>query len=111
MTRRVVLRHLEGGDGLRHLDATVDASGDLRIEGQDLGPGVEQIFGSREYEWDWLVKAADVPALVRALGGSDGDDVLDLLERLYAPPEPGGVETFIGTGKPIPAEFWSRIGD
>ena len=111
MTRRVVLRHLEGGDGLRHLEVILEESGDLRIEGQDLGSGVEQIFGSREYEWDWLVKNADVPALVRALGGSEGDDVLQLLERLYAPPEPGMIETFIGTGKAIAAEFWSRIGD
>lgn len=111
MTRRVVLRHSEDAGGLRHLDATVDAAGDLRIEGQDLGPGVERIFGSREYEWDWVVRAADVPALVRALGGSDGDDVLALLERLYAQPDPGTIEAFIGTGKAVPAELWSRIGD
>jgi hypothetical protein len=109
--RRVVLRNTTGPEGLRHLDARVGARGDVVIEGQDLGSGVEEIFGAREYEWTWTVAAADVPALVRALGGDEGDDVLNLLGALYSDPRHPGIEAFVGRGKSVPAEFWSRVGD
>ncbi len=51
------------------------ASGDVRIEGQDLGKMIEVFFGQglTGYEYVLTIKAADVPALIEALGAnSDG---------------------------------------
>jgi hypothetical protein len=59
-----------------HIDVVLTDDGDLVFEGQDLAPPMKDID---EYEYWVKVRAADVPAVVAALGGSPGDDVLDLL--------------------------------
>jgi len=56
-SKRVVLRNTRDADGTRYLEASINAEGDLVIEGQDLGPGVEEIFGIREYEWAWTISS------------------------------------------------------
>ena len=43
----VVLRDTSDASGTRFLEARLDADGTLRIEGQDLGPGVSAVFGPR----------------------------------------------------------------
>lgn len=45
MARTVTLWHQCDELGSRILDATLETNGDLRIDGQDLGNGVEEIFG------------------------------------------------------------------
>jgi hypothetical protein len=67
--------------GDRYLQAALLESGDLVIEGQDLGdelpvPGTS---GVTEYEFAWTIPADQIPRLVELLGGEPGDDVLDLL--------------------------------
>ena len=64
----VVLRRVKDADGSRLLEASLTVDGDLLIEGWDLGDGVERIFGVREYEWAWTIRAANLPALLSALG-------------------------------------------
>jgi hypothetical protein len=59
-----------------HIDVVLTDDGDLVFEGQDLNPPMKDID---EYEYDITVRAADVPVVVAALGGSPGDDVLALL--------------------------------
>ncbi len=59
-----------------HVDVVLTDAGDLVFEGQDLDPPMKDID---EYEYWVTVRAADVPVVVAALGGSPGDDVLDLL--------------------------------
>ncbi len=83
--RRVTLREDVWGPDRRHLWAVVTASGDLVIEGQDLGPEVERLFGEGkiEYEWTVRVRAPDVPGAVVALSGAPGDDVLGLLAMRF----------------------------
>ena len=86
--------------------AGVDGSGILRIEGQSLSTSAESL----EYEWAFRVPADQVPALVGALGGSPGDDVLALLVRhcrAHHPPDFPGLMNRGG----ITFEFWSRRGD
>lgn len=46
----VVLRDMRDARGSRYLGASIKANGDLVIEGQDLGPAVEEFFGVSEYE-------------------------------------------------------------
>jgi hypothetical protein len=49
----VVLRNLEYDRGTRHLSASSDPDGRIRIEGHDLGRGVEDAFGAGLSEYDW----------------------------------------------------------
>jgi hypothetical protein len=56
------------------LAAHIEPGGDLLIEGQDLGPKVEELLGAREYEWTVRVVAADLAALASALGGVPGPE-------------------------------------
>jgi hypothetical protein len=77
--RSVGLRIERRQDG-SHLviDAAVNSSGDLQISGP-----VSAFFGG-EYEWWYTVEADHVPALVTALGGQPGSDILEFLERRYS---------------------------
>lgn len=105
--RRVVLRSQRDADGSRHLEARLTTGGDLVVEGHDLGPGVERAFGAghTEYEWCHTVRAEHVPELVAVLGGAG--DVLALLEARGAE---SLARSLPPTG-PVPAGFWSRVGD
>jgi len=76
--RRISLRRERDVDDQRFLDAWVDASGALHIEGQDLGPSTAPVSDDGEYEW---VPHRGVPALNAGLtagevglliGGLDG---------------------------------------
>jgi hypothetical protein len=108
---RVVLRSTSDASGSRFLEARLDADGTLRIEGQDLGPGVSAVFGPglTEYEWWWRLPADAVPAAVAALGGSPGDDPLLVLRAWFAQHgvDPGSALREAA----LPIAFDSRIGD
>jgi hypothetical protein len=80
----------------------------LLFSGQDLGDRVEAIFGCREYEWDWRVKAADVPLFRAALGGS-GDLLADIALR-FGNEKAAELYEFLQSHQ-IPFEGWSRVGD
>lgn len=72
-TSHVVLRDVKDADGSRLLQASLTSGGDIVIEGRDYGPGVEQVFGVREYEWVWTIQAASVGDLLRVLPAPAGD--------------------------------------
>lgn len=106
-----MLRHLRDAEGVRYLGAEW-RDGAIVIEGQDLGPGVERVFGEglTEYEWAWHVQASAVPALIAALGGTEGDDPLVLLAawcEANGGRDPGSRLREAG----VSVEFWSRVGD
>jgi hypothetical protein len=105
-----VLRDTRDVGGSRHLEVSMLPGGGLSIDGQDLGPGVEAIFGAgcREYEWRWTIDARDVPAAIAALGGVPGDDPLAALARWFDEHEidPGTELRDAG----VPVAFWNRIG-
>lgn len=84
--------------------------GDLLVEGQDLGPGVELFFGAQEYEFARTVRAADVPALRRALHLDDEDDLLAALLERYDGKGTSELEQLIQDAG-VPSQFWSRVGD
>ena len=109
---RVILRHTEGPDGARHLEARREPDGSIVIEGQDLGRGVEGVFGAgtSEYEWTRTIACQSVPAAIHALGGAPGDDLLDLLARWTA--ANGGQDPSVTLDEAsVPMERWSRTGD
>lgn len=114
----VVLRNFQDAHGSRFLEATLEPDGSLLIEGQDLGEGVEAIFGAglREYEWRWRVAPEHVPTLAdRVAAALEAPPDLGILALLFLLYEEGGglgVERFIGPGEDrIAADFWSRVGD
>jgi hypothetical protein len=75
--------HREDGSWL-NIDVSLGLDGPLRIRGQDLGPVTKNISPDGEYEWFDTIAAQDVPAMVVALGGQPGTDVIDLLEQRWS---------------------------
>lgn len=104
----VELRNTSDDDGTRNLHATLDAAGNITLEGRDYGDGVERVLGCREYEWVWTIAADDVPKLLAALGAQD--DVLAALQQRFSGNEAGGIAAFLETNG-IAVQHWSRIGD
>ena len=107
-THHVVLREIEDADGSRHLEASLTPNGDVIIQGRDYGDGVERIFGVREYEWAWTIRAACVPALLRALEATD--DVLSAISAQFSGANAGGLSSFLAANG-IATERWARHGD
>ncbi len=105
----VVLREERFGDDYRYLGARLTEAGILVIEGQDLGPGVEQNFGAGlfEYEWSWTIEGDALGRLRTALGT---DDVLAGLGARFSGGAASGLSAFF-TEQGIDAQFWSRVGD
>lgn len=109
---RVVLRKLRDDRGTRHLSASRNPDGRIRIEGHDLGRGVEDAFGGglSEYEWTWVIEPDSVPAAVAALDGKEGDNPLRVLgawSTAHGGADPGSHLRDAG----VPIAFWNRIGD
>lgn len=103
----VTLRETQDADGVRRLSAKLQ-DGNLVIEGWDHGDGVERIFGYREYEWVWTVKAGDVARLRAALG--DGPDLTGALAARFSGEAAADLGPFLDA-EGIPYEVWSRHGD
>ena len=91
-SRWVTLRDEVSGADERHLRATVTDTGALRIDGQDFGPSTAPVSPDGEYEWVTVVSRDHLPTLIGLLGGSPGEDVLDLLERAWTGPRSYGFE-------------------
>ncbi|MEX2457756.1 MAG: hypothetical protein WD770_02080, partial [Actinomycetota bacterium] len=108
--RKVVLRARHDAKGSRHLEVARAENGDVVFTGQDLGDGVEEIFGEglREYEWELRIRAEHVEAAVAALGGEPGPDILTLIERRGL--DDVHVRRELDAAG-VPVEFWSRLGD
>ena len=106
----VTLRNSHGDLGSRYLGATLRIDGTLTIEGQDLGDGVEEIFGSgsREYEWAWTIQPSNVQTLTNALGVAG--DVLSALHDRFSGDAADGLKPFLDQHQ-IPYDCWTRIGD
>jgi hypothetical protein len=104
--RSVTLRDERDSRDRRHLSARLGDTGDLLVEGQDLGPAAG---GDGEYEWVRTVAAADLPALLRLLGAPPGADVLDVLEARFTGPASYDLERILRESG-IPSSLWSWSG-
>ena len=91
------------------LQAILEDNGDFTIYGCDRGP--KNADGDRiEYIWELTVKALRVPELVRLLGGADGNDLLEIIERDWKPVEGEGLEKKIReNGIPFNLELHSEL--
>ena len=102
--KSIVLRNTNN----RHLEASINAKGDLVIKGQDLGPEVEEFFGYSEYEWAWTISAKDCDRLLAALGGKS--DLLSALGERFSGNRAADLQSFLES-EGIEFEAWGRIGD
>src|SRR3978361_2255072 len=84
--RFVYLRSERDGADSRYLTARRVASGDLWIEGQDLGPATDVVSSDGEYEWVWTVAVDRMPELLGLLGAAPDADVLDELAARWTGP-------------------------
>ena len=50
---KILLKEVRSGDSYERLVACIDESGDLVLEGQDMGPRVEAVWGDTDYEY-WV---------------------------------------------------------
>jgi hypothetical protein len=111
--RIITLRSTNDQDGSRHLSARLNDNGDLIIEGQDLLESeMSKFFGPEitEYEWSWIIYKANISKFVKALGGGQKDDILELLAKRFSAEAAGELQDFLDEHH-IPNEFWSRLGD
>ena len=73
------------------LQAILEDNGDFTIYGCDRGP--KNADGDRfEYIWEFTVNALHVPKIITLLGGTDGDNLLEIIERDWKPVQGEGLE-------------------
>ena len=65
----------------RHVTAKLTDDGNLVISGQDIGPSVERIFGSDEYEYSHTIPAAYIAAFFELLGAIQVTDILGAIDH------------------------------
>ena len=93
--RVVTLRSETRGRDSRSLWARMTDEGDLRIDGQDLGPATAPVSPDGEYEWVQVVRRADLPDLLALLGADPGVDVLEFLEASWSGTESYSLEKLL----------------
>lgn len=105
--RKVSLRNERDGPDSRFLDAWLDDEGNLRLDGQDLGPATAMVSSDGEYEYFKTIAAADLPALLATLGAEPGADVLEELEAHWTGPGSYEFERLLrDSGIPVQLFTW-----
>lgn len=104
----LVLTDVRDDRGTMWRAVTLTEDGGLAILGQDLGQGVEQFWGCREYEFERRLSAAEVTTLRELLTVPAGGDLLAAIGERF--PSTSDLERF-AEDHGIVGEFWSRIGD
>jgi hypothetical protein len=104
--RTVLLRDEHDEDDSRYLTAQLEANGDLRLSGQDLGPGTWMVSSDGEYEWEKVVPAAHIPTLLSLLDAPAGADILDELAARWTGARSYDLERRIRDSD-IPVRLWT----
>jgi len=106
--KEVVLVEERIGADSRTIWASLAENGDLVISGQDIGPGVERVFGSDEYEFSHTVPSDYVLPFLEILGATKVTDVLIAL-RVFGGPRYEEITNALETAQiSMPIRFWSH---
>lgn len=106
--KEVVLLEEQNGADSRSIWASLTENGDLIISGQDIGPGVERVFGSDEYEFSHTIPSDYVLPFLEILGATKVTDVLIAL-RVFGGPRYEEITNALETAKQsMPIRFWSH---
>ena len=93
----------------RHVTAKLTDDGNLVISGQDIGPSVERIFGSDEYEYSHTIPAAYIAAFFELLGAIQVTDILGAIDH-FSRRRYSEIADALERAKAImPIVFWSRF--
>jgi hypothetical protein len=104
----LILTDVRDEDGTMWRAVHLTTGGELIIEGHDLGPGVERVFGCSEYEFERSLSTTETSGLRELLGLSADDDLLAVIgQRFEFTPD---LETFLKEHE-IEGRFSNRIGD
>lgn len=82
--------------------------GSLAVLGHDIGPGVEEFFGCREYEFARTWSTAQTAALRRLLGLPRRGDLLAAVQGRFGSTDE--LSRFV-EAHGITGTFWNRAGD
>lgn len=82
--------------------------GSLAVLGHDIGPGVEEFFGCREYEFARTWSTAQTAALRRLLGLPRRGDLLAAVQGRFGSTDE--LSRFV-EAHGITGTFWNRTGD
>ena len=104
--KEVVLLEERNGADSRSVWASLAENGDLIISGQDIGPGVERVFGSDEYEFSHTVPSDYVLPFLKILGATKVTDVLTAL-RVFGGSRYEEITNALETAQiSMPIRFW-----
>ncbi len=106
--KEVVLLEERNGADSRSVWASLAENGDLIISGQDIGPGVERVFGSDEYEFSHTVPSDYVLRFLKILGATKVTDVLIELRHFGGPRYEEITDALETAQISMPIRFWSH---
>ena len=92
----------------RRVVAKLTDNGSLMISGQDIGPTVEHIFGSDEYEYSHTIPALFIAQFFELLGAKQVTDILGAIDHFGRGRYPEIVDALEKAKGAMPIEFWSR---
>ncbi|MCH5642284.1 hypothetical protein [Gordonia sp. ABSL49_1] len=105
--RSLVLTNRHDSDGTVFRVIELDDNGALRIEGHDIGRGVERFFGHDEYEFTRTFSTEDTTRLRTLLGLNADDDLLTTIAQRFG--DTPTLEQFL-TDSGIEGTLFNRIG-
>jgi hypothetical protein len=106
--KEVVLVEERSGADSRIIWASLAENGDLIISGQDIGPGVERVFGSDEYEFAHTIPFDYVLPFLEILGATKVTDVLTALRHFGGPRYQEITNALETAQNSMPIRFWSH---
>ncbi len=106
--KEVVLLEERNGADSRSVWASLAENGDLIISGQDIGPGVERVFGSDEYEFSHTFPSDYVSPFLKILGATKVTDVLTALRHFGGPRYQEITDALETAQTSMPIRFWSH---
>jgi hypothetical protein len=92
----------------RHVTAKLTEDGNMVISGQDIGPSVERIFGSDEYEYAHTIPATHIAAFFELLGARQVTDILGAIDHFGRGRYQEIVDALERAKEIMPIGFWSR---
>ena len=107
-TEVVLLNECLDGES-RHVTAKLTDDGNLVISGQDIGPSVERIFGSDEYEYSHTIPAPYIAAFFELLGARQVTDILGAIDHFGRRRYSEILDALEDAKKVMPVQFWSRF--
>ena len=106
--KEVVLVEERSGADSRTIWASLAENGDLVISGHDIGPGVERVFGSDEYEFAHTIPFDYVLPFLKILGATKVTDVLTALRHFGGPHYEEITDALETAKQSMPIRFWNH---